>query len=403
MMAWLAATSRPRLVPAGGKAGWGGLRWALFMAAAGVAAEWLTTFSPLPINLAVTRYRDTAAIQVAAITGVWGVSFLLWLLNAGLADALLCRRARSPALLVAAGAQIVALLGGWAALAAERPGETLRVAAIQDHTMAETAHVIRSASFDLEEPDREALTRRAREQGARLIVWSEQCLGTGFSAAGEAAADPTRALARELGVTLVVGCSEGAKPKPFNAAVLITPEGRVAGTHRKIHLFFGERQVSQGGREARAFDTPHGRLGLEICFDSCYTTVTRRLAADGARLIAMPNYDPPTPRGILHRLHAAVLPFRAVENRVGIVRADATGCSQVIAPNGRILGQSPLFAADALVRSVPLGDGRGTLFTRYGDWLAYLALLVLAASLFSHLAAPHPRAASPSPPAAGGS
>jgi apolipoprotein N-acyltransferase len=42
-------------------------------------------------------------------------------------------------------------------------------------------------------------------------------------------------------------------------------------------------------------------------------------------------------------------------NRVGFVRADATGCSQVIAPDGRILGQSPLFAADALVRDIPLG------------------------------------------------
>jgi apolipoprotein N-acyltransferase len=112
-------------------------------------------------------------------------------------------------------------------------------------------------------------------------------------------------------------------------------------------------------------------------FDNCYTDVTRRLVRDGARLIAVPNYDPPTPRGILHYLHAAMLPFRAVENRVPIVRADANGCSQIVDATGRVVGQSPLYAPDALVGDVALGDGAETLYTRVGDAFAYLCLLVV--------------------------
>src|SRR5438552_4980199 len=64
-----------------------GLRWALFVASAGVTAEWLTTFSPLPLNLALCQYRTPSIIQISALTGIWGVSFLLWLFNAAAADA----------------------------------------------------------------------------------------------------------------------------------------------------------------------------------------------------------------------------------------------------------------------------------------------------------------------------
>ncbi len=120
---------------------------------------------------------------------------------------------------------------------------------------------------------------------------------------------------------------------------------------------------------------------MRLSFDSCYTNTTRETVAGGARLIAMPNYDPPTPRGVLHRLHGAMLPFRAVENRVPFVRADSNGLSQIVNPSGQIVGQSPLFAPDILVGTVKLGDGQGTFFTRWGDWLAYLCLLIVVVRL----------------------
>jgi apolipoprotein N-acyltransferase len=248
------------------------------------------------------------------------------------------------------------------------------VAAVQDYSPGETASFVQAAALQAEVPDREELTRRAAARGAGLIVWSENCLGAAFTP-GERT-DPTAELARGLRTHLVVGYSQPAEPKPFNCAAVIAPDGSLRGVHRKIHLFLGERQSMQPGQETRAFETALGRLGVEICFDSCYTDVTRRIVRDGARIIAMPNYDPPTPRGILHQLHAAVLPFRAVESRVPFVRADANGLSQIIDATGRIIGESPLYAADVLVGEVTPGDGFGTPFSRLGDWLAHLCLLV---------------------------
>src|SRR5439155_22695047 len=128
------------------------------------------------------------------------------------------------------------------------------------------------------------------------------------------------------------------------------------------------------------FDTNLGKVGVEICFDSCYTDVTRRNARAGARIIAMPNWDPPTPRGILHRLHAALVPFRAVENRVPFVRADANGLSQIIDATGRIVGQAPLYAISAVIGDVALGVGYGTIFTWQGEWFAFVCPVVWVCS-----------------------
>lgn len=367
--------------------GWNGLPWIGFVACAGVAAEWLTTFSPLPLNIALSQHRDLDVIQIASVTGIWGVSFVLWLVNAALADALLQRRlGRLP---VGVTIALFCLAYGWGMLAHGQEfarelnqisdGHPLRVAAIQDFSPGEAANILpEDKNTDADAPDREALTRQAVARGAKLVVWSEECLGAAF--APNDATDSTNTLARQTKAYLVVGYSDGHHPRPFNCAALVDPQGRTLGVHHKIRLFMGERQVVEAGHQARAFPAGFGKVGLEICFDSLYTGVTRQLARDGARVVAMPNFDPPTPNGVLHELHSAVLPFRAVENRLPFVRSDSNGASQIVDASGRIVGQSPLWTTDVLVGTVALGEGRGTVFTRWGDWFAYLCVTFFTAA-----------------------
>lgn len=354
---------------------------ALLMAAGGVTLEWATTASPLPLHLAMGQHRVVPLLQLAALTGIWGISFLVWWLNAAVAEAIALRRWRTPALLTGLAVLLGVSAAGALRVAGERSRRVVRVAAVQDYTGEAGDDPSRAG----DPPDRETLTSRAAYDGARLVVWSEDCLGKSFTP--HRAADPTAALARKLGLFLVAGYLDEAAPRDLNCAALVSPRGETLGIHDKIHLYMGERNSVQPGKEARAWSTWLGRIGMEICFDSCYTDVSRRLAADGARLIAMPNFDPPTAHGTLHQLHAALLPFRAVENHVAFVRADANGLSQVIGPDGRILGQSPMWQADALVRDVPLGSGRGTPFTRWGDWLPPVCALLAALLLLLPLAA----------------
>ena len=388
-------------------AAWHPLRRVLFLACAGIAGEWLTSFLPLPLNIGLCQYLNLPLIQIAAMTGIWGVSFLLWWVNAALVE--LARRGDRPltpnsggtgqnqpipsdspriggrgaiqySLPLAVGAALVLLSLGYGGLHLSRTPQTphLRVAAIQDLTREETGDLAPAGA----EVDRAALTRQAAARGAKLIVWSEESLGGEFTPTSPK--DETRLLARQLQAALVVGYSDDTRPKPFNCAAYLAPDGDVLSpAHHKIHLYLSERETNQPGYSATVVETPQGRIGLEICFDSCYTNTTRQEVGQGARLIALPNYDPPTPRGVLHRLHGTMLPFRAAENGVPFVRADSNGLSQIVDSHGRILGQSPLFTPDVLVGDVALGDGRGTFFTRFGDWLAYVCLAVVCGSLLA--------------------
>jgi len=255
------------------------------------------------------------------------------------------------------------------------------IAAIQDYNEAETADLVTRATKEPWGGDREAMTRAAAAQGAKLIVSSEEDLGSNF--APDDPKDATRKLAQALGASLVVGYASADQPLPYNSAAFVSPSGDIAGVYHKQHLYLGEGRGLRAGSTSPTFATPIGRVGMEICFDSCYSDVTRALARHGAQLIAMPNFDPPTPRGVLHHLHTTMMPFRAVENRVPFVRCDSNGRSMLVQPDGAIVAEGPLYQAAVLSGKLRLGDGHGTFYTRTGDWLAYLCAIVAAVALLS--------------------
>lgn len=268
-----------------------GLLWVAFIACAGVSGEWLTSFLPLPLNIALCQYRVLPLIQIASLTGIWGVSFLLWFSNAALADAWLQKRGRTRPVAVAFALVALSLgFGLWRLRPAPENRPYLTVAAVQDLTREEVGGLAASPKGAA---DREAMTRQAAARGAQLVVWSEESLGNDF--APDDPKDATRKLARQFHTSLVVGYSDDARPKAHNCAAFIDQTGVVQGVHHKIHLYPGENQTIQAGQRDRAFPTALGRVGLEVCFDSCYTDVTRHLVLSRAQIIAMPNYDPPTP------------------------------------------------------------------------------------------------------------
>ncbi|MGI4791197.1 MAG: nitrilase-related carbon-nitrogen hydrolase, partial [Janthinobacterium lividum] len=268
----------------------------LVIASVGVSGEWLTSFLPLPLNIALCQYRNLLLIQIASLAGIWGVSFLLWWINAALLE-LILRRKFVP-LGIGVGLVVLSLSYGIVTLREAAHGPALRVAAIQDLTRDETGDLAPLPSAPI---DRTAMTKAAAVRGAKLIVWSEESLGGEFTPTDPK--DETRQLAQHLKTGLVVGYSDDAWPKPFNCTVYLAPDGTVLSpVHHKIHLYLAEQMTNQSGHRATVVSTGLGRIGLEICFDSCYTGTTRETVQAGAQLIAMPNYDPPTPRGVLHRL-----------------------------------------------------------------------------------------------------
>lgn len=173
------------------------------------------------------------------------------------------------------------------------------------------------------------------------------------------------AIARLAGdVVICVGYTENAPGGPYSSAVCVSGDG-VLGHHRKVHLPVGERDWFAAGAGFSAFDTPIGRIGMLICYDKIFPEAARRLALDGAGLIAslaawpICCVDPaPWTRRDLQVRHFNLLDqARALENQVVWVSANQVGRfgrlrfpgqAKVVDPRGRVLARTGARAGAAL-------------------------------------------------------
>ena len=106
-----------------------------------------------------------------------------------------------------------------------------------------------------------------------------------------------RRLVRIAGPTVVcVGYTEAGARGSYSSAVCASGDG-VLGRHRKVHLPPSERGAFAPGQGFSAFDTPVGRIGMLICYDKVFPESARRLALDGAGIVASLAAWPATPGG----------------------------------------------------------------------------------------------------------
>jgi apolipoprotein N-acyltransferase len=327
-----------------GERKWRGGNWILFVASLGVIAEWLTLFLPLPVHLAITQVpSEFVILSLAPTTGIWGISWLVWFAAAMLANFLLGHWHVDRAM--GFGVGFLALMFLFAPVPSTKG--VMRVAVIQN-------------SFD------DPLEMAEGVRHADLIVLPEVALGMETPLIRKA----LKEVAAKTGAKIVAGLIE-VNP-PYNAAVMINPEGVEMLRHRKIHLFGAERWQFKRGREVEAA----GDIGIAICFDTVFPDVVRQLAQQGAKVIAVPNHDPPVVGFLLHHLHAAFLPIRAAENLVAIVKADSTGLSQVIHWTGQIVAEAPLGKSAILRAMIALPQTKGYFYTAFGDWFVVSCALM---------------------------
>jgi apolipoprotein N-acyltransferase len=134
------------------------------------------------------------------------------------------------------------------------------------------------------------------------------------------------------------------------------------------------------GAHAVVFAGPPAPFGVVICYEGIFPALVRRFVTGGARLLVNMTNDAWFGRTSGPLQHLAMYPLRAVEHRTAVVRAANTGVSAFIAPSGRIVQALDLYVRGNLLARVPL-RGEETLYTRWGDWLPYLSVVVSAAAL----------------------
>jgi predicted amidohydrolase len=224
--------------------------------------------------------------------------------------------------------------------------------------------------------------------GAELLVLPECAIsGYMFDSAEEAlpfaeeipgpSTEELAAACRRLGAWVVCGLLERDGDALRNSAVLVGPEGLV-GTYRKTHLpFLGVDRFVVPGDELPVWDTPLGRIGIEICYDLRFPEVTRTLALKGAEIVCHPTNFPVAARIQTELITVA----RAAENRIYLLTANRVGkerwgefCgwSQIVDPYGARLAEAGETAEALLVADVELEKARDKDYVIPGEYELYL-------------------------------
>lgn len=205
---------------------------------------------------------------------------------------------------------------------------------------------------------------------------------------------------------LLLGADRWARRSPpvvHNSVFLLDPELRVVDFYDKVHLvpfgeyvplasvlFFVDRMV-QGigdfapGTRLKPIESPWGRLGVQVCFESIFPDLSRRLVRAGARLLITVTNDAWFGRSsgaFQHLLHTRL---RVVETRRAMLFVANSGISARLDPDGTLRWKTPLWAETAVDDGrVPLMTGGLTVWVRWGwavdtlSWVATLGLLGLA-------------------------
>ncbi len=399
--------------------------------------------------LGYSQYRQIEVIQIADHMGVYGVSFLIVLVNVALAEFLSWlmplvrgfRPARLPWELVAMTALLVSLsweyglrtLSG--APFSDTPRSSLSVGVVQPN-------VDQAAKWDTAYRE-ETLARFDRLTGqlghaTDLVIWPEAATPFVFEREPvyqlQLIALSNRSQAPILFGSPALRFYPDRRPYLMNSAYLLSPDGQLLGRYDKQHLvpfgeyiplkssflFFLDKLVEGIGdfeagpgptililtpNQGAAAAVPAGpsprpvKFGVAICYEVIFPNLVRQFAANGAEFLVTITNDAWFGRSAAPSQHFAMVVFRSVENHLAFARAANTGISGFIDPFGRIVEATPIFTEQALRATMQIWRPH-TFYSRHGDVFAYGCVIICAILyLFSYFRTkgpePDPVAATP--------
>jgi apolipoprotein N-acyltransferase len=392
-----------------------------------VALEFFRTYllSGLPwCLLGYSQYRELDLIQVADLTGVYGVSFLVVLVNVAVAELILWImpffRGFHPVklpweLLTTAAACMVLSWFYSSAVLSDRnvqqthPSITVGVvqpnidqavkwdASYREETMRRLDRLTEQLSTDTDlivwpEAATPFILERERDYQLELISWAE------------------RAQAPLLLGSPALRFYPDRRPYLLNSAYLLGTDGTILGRYDKHHLvpfgeyiplkssllFFldklvegigdfepgpGSKTLSFSPKSLRHDETSSSprsvKFGVAICYEVIFPDLVRQFAANGAEFLVTITNDGWFGPSSAPAQHFAMVVFRSIENHLAFARAANTGISGFVDPFGQITQATPLFTELALQATIPIRYSR-TFYSYYGDVFAYACVIICA-------------------------
>jgi apolipoprotein N-acyltransferase len=402
------------------------------------------SFLALPWGLlAHSQHQYLSVIQIASLAGTYSISFLILMVNAALASLVLALyesprlsgkwypkippnlplpkggalQSRVSKTLVATAASLIILTLIYGHITASTPitGKAIKLSLVQGNIEQAKKWDPRYASEII--AIYSELTQEALKDKPDLIIWPETATPGSISLNPELYAE-TENIVRKAATYLLLGSAQHQKfeekgsmqLKYFNSAYLIHPgPGRTKNQrYDKIRLFpFGEYLpykeiipwssigVSESGnylsgKEFTVFKHPTFRFGVTICWENVFPNLFRQFVMGGAECMINITNEARFGKTAAPYQLVSISVFRAIENKVFVIRCANTGVSCFIDPYGRIIDRlKDEKNKDIFVRGVMSGQitplRSKTTYTRYGDWFVGMAMIISVGFLISSI------------------
>jgi apolipoprotein N-acyltransferase len=365
--------------------------------------------------------HSLAVAQLASLTGIYGLSALVVAYDALLVGALRETRARGPWNGATAAWSVCTLVLFAAALFGARlvpQAQPTSVAHLVQTNLPQYSEFPSNwnqiHAADMAQIDSISIGAGQKQPG--LVVWPE--VPAPFSLEDAPFAQHAEAIARLSGSDFLLGVIDW-KPTgtgknslaPYNSAALLDPQGREEFLYDKIHLVpFSEFIPGQDyiwlarylsgivgnfhpGSRHVVGRLPGGTFGVFICYEAIFPDHVRQFVRNGATLLINVSNDGWFGRSAAGAQHLAQARVRAVENRRWILRDTNNGFTVSIDPYGRVVASMPTDVRGELDAPYAFRSDL-TLYTRWGDWIAWLSILMTALCV---AAAPFARSQQPEP------
>ena len=322
-------------------------------------------------NLSTTQMDALAVIQMAAITGIWGIGFLLLLVPTAIAlqaTPQASKRSRvTVAVLTAMLVTGTVAYGGWRLQAPATGTMRIGLVSLQKPTQAALSEPMGQA---LEARYMEAFGRLAND-GAHIVLAPE-----GTFAAADTNIPAFSQMSNQRDLLVASGIDFRGDPHGRrNMLMVFQPGATSPATYNKHHLLPGMDPFVPGDDYTMLEGGP--RIGLAICKDMDFHDIGNAYAARRAQLLLVPASD----FTVDGWLHSRVAIMRGVESGFAIARAAHGGRLTLSDDRGRVVAEASSENRDAeLVGDLPLRETH-TLYAQWGDWFAWLDLIALAACL----------------------
>lgn len=387
-----------------------GLSFSLTLPFLWTAAEyvksWILTGFPWE-SLGYSQFKILPVIQIADMTGVYGITFLIVFANCVIFSMVYHYKNQQKILYKEIFALIlllaVTLLYGQARLHRidKADGTPLTISLVQPNIPQDLKWNPNHRKKTLEKL--EHLSLKNMNQKPDLIIWPESATPFFFQSRGRHT-ETVETIVQRADTHLLLGSPSHERipghTRLFNSAFLVSPDNRIVGKYNKIHLVpygeyiplkplfpFLDKMVAgigdfSSGNTVKNLGLPKSSFAVIICYEIIFPNLVRKFAKAGAGFIVNITNDAWFGRTSAPYQHLSMCALRAVENRRYVARAANTGISAFIAPSGRIFRQTEIFT-DACITDRIHKRTDFTVYSRYGNLFALLCTVVSLLFLFN--------------------